>query len=61
MKLFEANNKGKKTASRDLISPEQAKNAPVKEQVKKIGSGSNDIIENAEQKIVTEDGRELLK
>lgn len=53
-------NKGKKTASRDLMSPEQSKAAPQKEP-KKIGSGKNDIIERAEQKVVTEDGRELLK
>lgn len=57
MNLLETKNK--KTASRDLMSPGQTK--PVKEDVKKIGSGTNDIIENAEQKIVIEDGRELLK
>ena len=28
--------------------------------LKKIGSGKNDIIERADQKIVIEDGRELL-
>ena len=59
MNLYEG--KTKKTTSRDLMSPEQAKNAPVKEDVKKIGSGSNDIIERAGQKVVIEDGRELLK
>jgi hypothetical protein len=53
-------NKGKKTTSRDLMSPDQAKTSPQKE-VKKIGTGKNDIIERAEQKVVTEDGRELLK
>ena len=42
------------------MSPEQSKAAPQKEP-KKIGSGKNDIIERAEQKVVTEDGRELLK
>ncbi len=52
-------NKSKKTASRDLMSPDQAKAQPKKE-VKKIGSGKNDIIERADQKIVIEDGRELL-
>jgi hypothetical protein len=52
--------KGKKTSSRDLMSPDQAKTQPKKE-VKKIGTGKNDIIERAEQKVVTEDGRELLK
>lgn len=60
MELFEAKNKGKKTSSRDLMSPEQAQAQPQKE-VKKIGSGKNDIIERAEQKVVVEDGRELLK
>lgn len=59
MNLYEG--KSKKTASRDLMSPEQIKNTPPKEDVKKIGSGANDIIENTEQKIVIEDGRELLK
>jgi len=58
--LFEGNNKSKKTTSRDLMSPEQIKSAP-KPDVKKIGNGSNDIIENTEQKVVIEDGRELLK
>lgn len=58
MELFESKNK--KTSSRDLISPEQTKGKSQKE-VKKIGSGKNDIIERAEQKVVTEDGRELLK
>lgn len=57
--IFESN-KGKKTASRDLMSPDQAKEQPQKE-VKKISTGKNDIIERAEQKVVTEDGRELLK
>ncbi len=59
MQIFEAN-KGKRTSSRDLISPEGAKNQP-KEDVKQIGSGTNDIIERVEQKVVIEDGRELLK
>lgn len=54
--IFEA--KDKKTSSRDLIMPE--KNQPKKEDVKKIGSGKNDIIERADQKIVIEDGRQLL-
>jgi hypothetical protein len=58
MNLYEAKNK--KTASRDLMSPDQSKPSPKKD-VKKIGSGSNDIIEHAEQKVVIEDGRELLK
>jgi hypothetical protein len=58
MELFESKNK--KTASRDLITPEHAKGQPQKE-VKKIGSGKNDIIERADQKVVVEDGRELLK
>lgn len=58
MELYESN-KSKKTASRDLMSPEQAKTQPKKD-VKKIGSGKNDIIERAEQKVVIEDGRELL-
>lgn len=52
--------KGKKTSSRDLMSPDQAKSQPQKE-VKKIGTGKNDIIERADQKVVIEDGRELLK
>jgi hypothetical protein len=52
--------KSKKTTSRDLMSPDQAKAQPQKE-VKKISTGKNDIIERAEQKVVTEDGRELLK
>jgi hydroxyethylthiazole kinase-like sugar kinase family protein len=43
------------------MSPEQAKTAPQKQEVKKIGSGKNDIIERADQKVVVEDGRELLK
>lgn len=60
MYLFEAKNKGKKTVSRDLIAPGQAKQ-PQKDSVKKIGFGKNDIIERADQKVVTEDGRELLK
>lgn len=59
MNLYEA--KTKKTTSRDLMSPEQAKSAPAKQDVKKIGNGSNDIIEHTEQKVITEDGRELLK
>ena len=57
MELYE--NKNKKTAARDLISTEkkvEAPNAP-----KKIGNGKNDIIERAEQKVITDDGRELLK
>lgn len=58
MELFESKNK--KTTSRDLISPEQTKGHQKKD-VKQIGSGKNDIIERAEQKVVTEDGRELLK
>jgi len=57
MNLYESK---KKTASRDLMSPDQSKPTPKKD-VKKIGSGSNDIIEHAEQKVVIEDGRELLK
>lgn len=56
MELLES--KGKNTSSRDLISPN--KKQPSKE-TKKIGSGKNDIIERAEQKVVIEDGRELLK
>lgn len=60
MELFEANNKGKRTSSRDLMAPEEAKAQPQKE-VKKIGTGKNDIIERADQKVVIEDGRELLK
>lgn len=60
MQLFEGSNKGKKTSSRDLISPNQTQAEPQKE-AKKIGSGKNDIIERAEQKVVVEDGRELLK
>lgn len=58
MELLESN-KGKNTSSRDLMSPDQSKVKTQKE-VKKIGSGKNDIIERAEQKIVIEDGRELL-
>ena len=58
MELYESN-KSKKTTSRDLMSPDQAKTQPKKD-VKKIGSGKNDIIERAEQKVVIEDGRELL-
>jgi hypothetical protein len=54
-------NKGKKTTSRDLMSPDKSKANPPKEEVKQIGSGSNDIIERAGQKVVIEDGRELLK
>ena len=57
---FLGENKRKKTASRDLMSPEQSKSVPQKE-TKKISTGKNDIIERAEQKVVTEDGRELLK
>jgi hypothetical protein len=57
--IFETNNKGKKTSSKDLMSPEK-KTTP-KPEVKKIGSGKNDIIERADQKVVVEDGRELLK
>lgn len=57
--LFEENKK-KKTSSRDLMTPEESKSHPQKE-VKKIGTGKNDIIERADQKVVTEDGRELLK
>lgn len=59
MNLFESKNK--KTSSRDLMSPEQAKGHAPKQDVKKIGTGKNDIIERAEQKVVVEDGRELLK
>lgn len=60
MWIFEKHNKTKKTSSRDLMSPEEAKAQP-KEDVKQIGSGTNDIIERAGQKVVIEDGRELLK
>ena len=49
-----------KTASRDFIAPDQTKIVP-KEPVKQIGNGSNDIMERVGQKVVTEDGRELLK
>lgn len=59
MELTESK-KGKNTSSRDLMSPDHNKNQPAKE-TKKIGSGKNDIIERAEQKVVVEDGRELLK
>ena len=59
MQLLEGKNK--KTTSRDLMSPDQAKNVPQKKEVKKIGTGKNDIIERADKKVVTEDGRELLK
>lgn len=59
MNLLEGKNK--KTSSRDLMSPDQAKSSPQKKEVKKIGTGKNDIIERADQKVVTEDGRELLK
>lgn len=52
--------KNKKTASRDIIPPAKSKPAP-RDPVKQIGNGSNDIIERAGQKVVTEDGRELLK
>ena len=45
MELYESN-KSKKTTSRDLMSPDQAKTQPKKD-VKKIGSGKNDIIERA--------------
>lgn len=58
--LFESNNKGKKTSSRDLMSPDKPAAEPKKDS-KKISSGKNDIIERADQKIVTDDGRELLK
>ena len=58
MNLHESKNK--KTASRDLMSPDQVKPTP-KEEVKQIEKGSNDIIERAGQKVVIEDGRELLK
>ena len=51
--------KNKKTSSRDLIAPD--KKAEPKEQVKKISSNFNDIIERLDQKVVIEDGRELLK
>lgn len=51
--------KGKKTAARDLISPEKKIETP--KEPKQIGNGKNDIIERAEQKVITEDGRELLK
>lgn len=54
-------NKSKKTSSRDLMSPDQTKNNTPKKEVKQIGFGSNDIIEQATQKVVIEDGRELLK
>ena len=57
MNLYESKNK--KTTSRDLISPEQKGQSP-KKNVKKIGNGKNDIIERASQKIVIDDGRELL-
>lgn len=50
--------KNKKTTSRDLISPLE-KGQP-KEHVKKISSGKNDIVERDDQKIIIEDGRELL-
>lgn len=56
--IFESN-KGKKTTSKDLMSPEKKVNP--KPEIKKIGSGKNDIIERADQKVVVEDGRELLK
>ena len=52
--------KNKKTSSRDLMSPDQEKGQATKESVKKISTGKNDIIERAEQKIIIEDGRELL-
>lgn len=58
MELLESKSKGKNTSSRDLISPDKAQ---PKKETKKIGSGKNDIIERAEQKVVIEDGRELLK
>lgn len=61
MYLLEGKNKNKKTVSRDLIAPDQAKKQPKKDSIKQIGSGKNDIIERADQKVVTEDGRELLK
>lgn len=57
MELYE--NKSKKTAARDLVSPE--KKVETSKVPKKIGNGKNDIIERAEQKVITEDGRELLK
>lgn len=57
MELYE--NKSKKTAARDLISTEKKVEAP--KAPKKIGNGKNDIIERAEQKVITDDGRELLK
>lgn len=60
MNIFEATKQNKRTSSRDLVSPEKSKTAP-KPEVKKIGSGKNDIIERADQKVVVEDGRELLK
>lgn len=56
---FLEENKMKKTTSRDLMSPEQSKSVPKKE-YKKIGFRKNDIIERTEQKVITEDGRELL-
>lgn len=58
--MYETNNKNKKTSSRDLVSPSKPAVEP-KKNSKKISSGKNDIIERADQKIVTDDGRELLK
>ena len=58
MELLESKSKGKNTSSRDLISPNKVQ---PKQETKKIGSGKNDIIERSEQKVVIEDGRELLK
>ena len=59
MNIIESKNK--KTASRDLINPNQTKTSTPVKDVKKIGNGKNDIIERAEQKVIIEDGRELLK
>lgn len=58
MNLDEAQ-KNKKTTSRDLLTPSEPKSQEKKE-VKKISSGKNDIIERADQKVVIEDGRQLL-
>lgn len=58
---FLEENKNKKTTSRDLIAPDKKSPAPAPQAPKKIGTGKNDIIERADQKVITEDGRELLK
>lgn len=55
MEIYE--NKNKKTSARDLVSIEKKVDTTVP---KKISTGKNDIIERTEQKILTEDGRELL-